>query len=78
MVNGRTVEQKSLKLTTRLQGEALTAYRDIPMDDRKSYEIVKAALQRALIPEKESSSLSIHFTRGHYFPVNQFKYMCMN
>ena len=52
MANGWTVEQKSLKLATRLQGEALIAYKDIPMDDRKNYEIVKAALQRALIPEE--------------------------
>ena len=52
MANGWTVEQKSLKLATRFQGEALIAYKDIPMDGRKNYEIVKAALQRALIPEE--------------------------
>ena len=52
MANGWTVGQKSLKLATRLQGEALTAYKDIPMDDRKNYDIVKAALQGALIPEE--------------------------
>ena len=40
MANGWTVEQKSLKLATRLQVEALFAYKDIPMDDRKNYEIV--------------------------------------
>ena len=45
MANDWTVEQKSLKLATRLQGEALITYKDIPMDDKKNYEIVRQPFQ---------------------------------
>ena len=68
MANGWTVEQKSLKLATRLQGEALIAYKDIPMDDRKNYEIVKAALQRALIPEEGKFIAMDTFHKRSLFP----------
>ena len=68
MTNGWTVEQKSLKLATRLQGEALIAYKDILMVDRKNYEIVKAALQRALIPEEGKFIAMDTFHKRSLFP----------
>ena len=55
-------------LATRLQGEALIAYKDIPTDDRKDYVVVEAALQRALIPEEGKFIAMDAFHKRSLFP----------